>query len=122
MSLKKPLIDLRSDCIGMIIGRGGSNIQRLQTDFNVRVDIDKGSGTVTVSGNSESDVQSALNNIKDTMDRAESRSSGGGGGGRGYGGGDGGGYRDRGSSYKSRYNEPRENNDSYGRGGGGGNY
>lgn len=34
----KETIDLRSDCIGMIIGRGGSNIQRLQTDYNVRVD------------------------------------------------------------------------------------
>ncbi|XP_065372521.1 probable ATP-dependent RNA helicase DDX43 [Calliphora vicina] len=117
----KETIDLRSDCIGMIIGRGGSNIQRLQTDYNVRVDLDKGSGTATVSGNSEGDVQSALNSIKDQMEKSENR---GGGGGRGNGGTNGGGYRDRGNSYQSRYNEPSENSDSYGRGGsgGGGNY
>lgn len=121
----KETLDVRSDCIGMIIGRGGSNIQRLQTDYNVRVDLDKGSGTVTVSGDNDGDVQSALGSIRDQMDRSENR-GGGGGGNRGYGGGSGGGgyggggsggggyggggggYRDRGNSYNNS-----------GRGGGG---
>ncbi|KAI8130502.1 putative ATP-dependent RNA helicase DDX43 [Lucilia cuprina] len=112
----KESIEVRNDCIGMIIGRGGSNIQRLQTDFNVRVDLDKGRGTVTVSGNNDGDVQSALCNIKEQMEKSDNRGGGSGGGSRSYGGNSGGDSygRDRGSSsYKS---------DSYGRGGGGGSY
>lgn len=133
----KDTVDVRSDCIGMIIGKAGSNIQRIQTDFDVRVNLDRDSGTVTVQGNQESDVQSAIDHIKGQMEKSDNRSGGGGRGGRsgGYsGGGGGGGYSggggggnynsgsDRGSSYNSRFgtDQPREKNDFYSGGGGGG--
>lgn len=66
-------IDLRMDSVGRIIGRGGSNIQRMETDFNVRVELDKNRGTVTVSGNKDSDVKEAIEQIKNKMSDSDIR-------------------------------------------------
>lgn len=76
-------VDIRSDCVGMIIGRGGSNIQRIQTDYNVRVDLDKNKNLVTISGNSERNIKDAVSYIHDQMNSAGG-SSAGGSGSRGY--------------------------------------
>ncbi|XP_036324102.1 probable ATP-dependent RNA helicase DDX43 [Rhagoletis pomonella] len=72
-------INVPSDCVGLVIGRAGSNIQRVQNDFNVRVDLDKRSGTATISGNSEQDVQDAYNYIKDQLESNNNKRGGGGG-------------------------------------------
>lgn len=71
-------IDLRTGSIGRIIGRGGSNIQKLESDFNVRVELDKVRGTVTVSGNNNADVENAMVRIKDQMQDSDTRGGGGG--------------------------------------------
>ncbi|TMW50093.1 hypothetical protein DOY81_004838 [Sarcophaga bullata] len=67
----KDTIEIRSDCIGLIIGKGGSNIQRLQSEFSVLVDVDKVGGNVTVWGNRKRDIEKAFDKIKDQMMNAE---------------------------------------------------
>ncbi|XP_067618674.1 probable ATP-dependent RNA helicase DDX43 [Eurosta solidaginis] len=57
-------IEVPSDLVGMLIGRGGANIQRIQNDYNVRVDLDKESGTATINGNTEQNVKDAYNDIE----------------------------------------------------------
>ncbi|XP_073817416.1 probable ATP-dependent RNA helicase DDX43 [Musca autumnalis] len=95
--------DVRQDAVGRIIGRGGSNIQKLESDYSVRVELDKNRGTVTVSGNSESDVKDAMKEIKNKMSDSDGRDRE-----RG---------RDR-DNYSSRkndgYDSSRRNNDFYG--------
>ncbi|KAM7360860.1 putative ATP-dependent RNA helicase DDX43 [Cochliomyia hominivorax] len=111
-------IEVRNDCIGMIIGRGGSNIQRLQKNYDVHVDLDKGRGTVKVSGNNKSDVESAVDSIKDQIEKSDNRGAGGGGT-RGYGA-----KLERDNSNYNR-NESNSKSDFYGTSdgrGGGGNY
>uniref|UniRef100_A0A1A9Z2J9 K Homology domain-containing protein n=1 Tax=Glossina pallidipes TaxID=7398 RepID=A0A1A9Z2J9_GLOPL len=44
----KESLYVRPESIGRIVGRAGSTIQRLQLDFNVRIDADKSRGKVTV--------------------------------------------------------------------------
>ncbi|XP_005185716.2 probable ATP-dependent RNA helicase DDX43 [Musca domestica] len=66
-------IDMPQSSVGRIIGRGGSNIQKLESDFSVRVELDKNRGTVTVSGNSERDVKDAIREIKNKMSDADGR-------------------------------------------------
>uniref|UniRef100_A0A1A9WNX9 K Homology domain-containing protein n=1 Tax=Glossina brevipalpis TaxID=37001 RepID=A0A1A9WNX9_9MUSC len=87
----KASLDLRTECIGRIIGRAGSNIQGLQTEFNVRIDLDKSNGTVTVQGNDNNNVNDAIERIKQQMDECNDgprQYNGGGSGGGGGGGGD----------------------------------
>lgn len=72
----KDTIDIRSDCIGLIIGKAGSNIQRLQSEHSVRVDLNKIDGNVTVWGNSKRDIQRAVDKIQDQMMNAEGGRSG----------------------------------------------
>ena len=103
----KDTIDIRSDCIGLIIGKGGSNIQRLQSEFSVRVELDKVGGNITVWGNSKRDIMKTFDKIKDQMMNAD--------GGRG-------GRSDR-NSTNSRYNNgndfysgtSKDNDDFYSR-------
>ncbi|XP_055837211.1 probable ATP-dependent RNA helicase DDX43 [Episyrphus balteatus] len=80
-------ISINSGDIGAIIGRAGANIKRIQSDFSVRVNVDRNSNTCTVSGDSQSSVDDAVKFINKQLD-GPSESSGGGGG-----GGGGGGYR-----------------------------
>lgn len=61
-------MDIRSDCIGKIIGRGGANIQRIQSDYNVRLDLDKSRSVIKVSSNSESSIREAMQHITEQMD------------------------------------------------------
>uniref|UniRef100_A0A1A9WHC7 K Homology domain-containing protein n=1 Tax=Glossina brevipalpis TaxID=37001 RepID=A0A1A9WHC7_9MUSC len=49
----KESLYVRPESFGRIIGRAGSTIQGLQSDFNVRVDIDKSRGMVTVVGDNK---------------------------------------------------------------------
>lgn len=79
-------INIPSDCIGLIIGRSGANIKRVQNDFHVRVDLDKISGVATISGNNEQDVNEAYKYIENQLDSGRRDSYGGsrnGGGGSG---------------------------------------
>lgn len=119
-------LNISSDMIGRIIGRGGSNITRIQQDFSVRVDVDKGRRTVTVSGSEKGNVTNALDEI-----RRQIQSDGGGYGqaseggtrGRSYGqsdygrSGDGksGRYEDR-NSDRSNGKRERSSHNSYGAG------
>ncbi|XP_017849519.1 probable ATP-dependent RNA helicase DDX43 [Drosophila busckii] len=57
-------IQIGSDMIGRIIGRGGANITRLQNDYNVRINLDKANLLVEVSGSSKMNVTDAVNQIK----------------------------------------------------------
>lgn len=110
----KQTIDLRSDCIGMIIGRGGTNIQRLKNDYRVRVNLDKERCTVTVSGSNEEDVRSAIKSIEDQIEKSDNRAAGGGRrGNRGEGN-----YRGRENSHNPQYAERNDKTEFYGEGGG----
>ena len=72
----KDTIDIRSDCIGLIIGKGGSNIQQLQSEFSVHIGMDKISGKITVLGKSKRDIERALDKIRDQMMSANGGRSG----------------------------------------------
>ncbi|XP_055919226.1 probable ATP-dependent RNA helicase DDX43 [Eupeodes corollae] len=77
-------ISISSNDIGAIIGRAGANIKRIQSDFSVRVNIDRNSNTATVSGDSQTSVDDAVKFINKQIDSApESSGRGGGGGGSG---------------------------------------
>ncbi|KAL7727709.1 hypothetical protein ACLKA6_008047 [Drosophila palustris] len=69
-------MDITENMVGRIIGRGGSNITRIQNDFLVRIDLSKSELTVKVSGNSKSNVRDALSELE------KQTSNEGGGGGR----------------------------------------
>ncbi|XP_022208592.2 LOW QUALITY PROTEIN: ATP-dependent RNA helicase dbp2 [Drosophila obscura] len=132
------VINIGADMIGRIIGRAGSNVTRIQTDFDVRVNVDKGDLTVKILGNIQRNVSDAANYIRNQIssdsgnrdrDRGshgrgdEGTSSYGGGGGSSYGGGGGSSYgAGGGSSYGagggSSYGAGGSS--SYGAGGGGG--
>lgn len=66
-------ISLPADCIGRIIGRKGSNIQRLESDFTVRVEIDNNECTARVSGDSQSQVDDAVLAIREQIESAGNR-------------------------------------------------
>lgn len=57
-------INIPHDCVGLIIGRGGSNIQRIQNNYNVRIDLDKRTGSASIGGQNEADVKDAYNYIE----------------------------------------------------------
>lgn len=57
-------MDIAENMVGRIIGRGGSNITRIQNDFNVRVELSKAELTVKISGNSESSVRDARSHLE----------------------------------------------------------
>ncbi|SPP88163.1 ATP-dependent RNA helicase DBP2 [Drosophila guanche] len=119
------VINIGADMIGRIIGRAGSNVTRIQTDFNVRVNVDKSDLTVKILGNIQRNVSDAANYIRNQIssdsgnrDRGSHgrgdgvASSYGGGGGASHGGGGGSSYgAGGGSSYGAR------GSSSYGAGG-----
>lgn len=113
-------MQIASNQVGRIIGRGGSRIRELQDDSGCRININKEAGgdgmtTVELSG-SEECQQRAKQLIEQVCEEQSYGGGGGGGGGRRDdrgGGRDGGGYgggRDGGS----------RGGDRYGGGGGGG--
>jgi len=57
-------MDISENMVGRIIGRGGSNITRIQNDFNVRVELSKSELTVKISGDSESSVRDARSHLE----------------------------------------------------------
>ncbi|KAI9580505.1 hypothetical protein GQX74_012586 [Glossina fuscipes] len=90
----KESLDLRTECIGRIIGRGGSNIQGLQTEFDVQIDLDKSQGIATVLGNDSDSVNGAVERIKQQMNECND-------GQRQYNGG----TRNRNQFHNDRYNQ-----------------
>jgi len=122
-------MQIASNQVGRIIGRGGSRIRELQDDSGCRININKeagGDGMTTVELSGSEECQQRAKQLIEQVCEEQSYGGGGGGGGRRddrgggggyggdrggdrYGGGGGGGYRggDRGG-------------DRYGGGGGGG--
>ncbi|EDW67467.1 probable ATP-dependent RNA helicase DDX43 [Drosophila virilis] len=78
-------LKISTDMVGRVIGRGGSNITRIQNEFTVRINVDKIDLLVKVSGNFQLNVSDAVNEIRKQI-------SGKGGGGAGYGRSNDGGY------------------------------
>jgi len=105
-------IDVPNNCVGRIIGRGGSRIRELQDDSGARINIKKDEATsdstpVELCGSEDCQYR-AKELIEGILQEQQSgggygggRSGGGGGYGGGYGGGrsGGGGYGDRSSGY-----------------------
>lgn len=85
-------ISISTDMVGRIIGRGGSNITRIQNEYNVRIKVDKVELIVKVSGEKQTNVSSASNQLRKQVESEPSErpsrfddnrsSSYGGGGGR----------------------------------------
>ncbi|XP_001358660.5 ATP-dependent RNA helicase dbp2 [Drosophila pseudoobscura] len=125
------VINIGADMVGRIIGRAGSNVTRIQNDFNVRVHVDKAGLTVKILGHIQTNVNDAVEYIRNQISRdsgnrdrdrghvrggaVASNYGGGGGGGSNYGGGGGSSFgAGGGSSYGAR------GGSSYGGGGGSG--
>lgn len=68
-------INVPRDCVGLIIGRGGSNIQRIQNNYNVRIDLDKRTGSASISGQNEQDVKDAFNYIENQLNSSSRNNS-----------------------------------------------
>ncbi|XP_030370077.1 probable ATP-dependent RNA helicase DDX43 isoform X2 [Scaptodrosophila lebanonensis] len=97
-------IKISTSMVGRVIGRAGSNVTRLQNDFNVRINIDKANLEVKVLGNSKLNVSDAANEIRQQIsedNRQSTGSVGGGFSGKSYGrsGGEGGQRYNSGSNY-----------------------
>lgn len=111
-------LKISTDMVGRVIGRGGSNITRIQNDFTVRVNVDKVRLLVRVSGSVKVNVNNAIDEI-----RKQIHSDGGGyshpaeSGGNGYGRSSAGGYAryENGSSTRSN-GGGRSSQNSYGGG------
>jgi len=97
--------------VGMVIGRGGEHIKRLQSDTGCKIRIAQDSDgsterTCTLTG-SQYSIDEAKRMLDDVVQRGLSREQNGGGGGGGgyqprqqqYGGGGGGGYNNGGGQY-----------------------
>lgn len=68
-------INIPHDCVGLIIGRGGSNIQRIQNNYNVRVDLDKRTGSASIGGQNEEDVKDAYSYIERQLNSSSRNNS-----------------------------------------------
>lgn len=55
---------ISTDMVGRIIGRGGSNISRIQNEFNVRIKVDKVELIVRVSGDQKTNVSDATDQLR----------------------------------------------------------
>jgi len=122
-------MQIASNQVGRIIGRGGSRIRELQDDSGCRININKeagGDGMTTVELSGSEECQQRAKQLIEQV--CEEQSSGGGGG---YGGGGGGGGRrdDRGGGGGygggrdgggGGYGGGSRGGDRYGGGGGGG--
>ncbi|KAH8417757.1 hypothetical protein KR222_005325 [Zaprionus bogoriensis] len=60
----KETIGISAEMIGRIIGRGGSNISRIQSEYNVRIKVDKVELIVKVSGEQQLDVSNASKQLR----------------------------------------------------------
>ena len=68
---------IQGNQVGAIIGKGGSNIKNYEAKFNVKVNVDKSSNEVTISGDSPDDVSNAVNCIQsDLRNRSDNRRDG----------------------------------------------
>ncbi|XP_068156584.1 probable ATP-dependent RNA helicase DDX43 [Drosophila tropicalis] len=63
-------ISIASNMVGRVIGRAGSNVARLQNDFNVRVNVDRENLMVKVSGERSRDVADAADHIRKQISEA----------------------------------------------------
>ncbi|CAD7085145.1 unnamed protein product [Hermetia illucens] len=80
-------MEIQSNDVGKIIGRGGSNIKEVESKFSVHINVNKSTGygtgsSVSVAGDDRQDVDDAIQHMKDQLDGA--RNGRGGGGGDGY--------------------------------------
>lgn len=91
-------ISISTDMVGRIIGRGGSNISRIQNEFNVRIKVDKVELIVRVSGEQKTNVSDATNQLRKQVESEPGERER-----KSYGGGDG----------RSRFDDNRSS--SYGR-------
>ncbi|KAH8359850.1 hypothetical protein KR093_009100 [Drosophila rubida] len=57
-------LDITNDVVGRIIGRNGSNITRIQNEFEVRVQVLKTELKVEISGHSKSNVENAMQHLR----------------------------------------------------------
>lgn len=105
----KETIDVRDEHIGMIIGKSGSNIQRLENNYNVRVDLNKKNHQVTVYGKCENDVKRALEDVRIHINKYGTR-SGSDGSRREFGDNS---YRNGGNARKDCYTNTGEKSDLY---------
>lgn len=64
--------EIEGNQIGAFIGKGGSNIRNYESKFDVKLNLDKSSNTVTVSGD-PSNVSEACDFIKQDLSNLQSR-------------------------------------------------
>lgn len=64
-------IPISASDIGAVIGRSGANIKSIQSEFSVRVNIDRNSNVVTVSGDKQSSVDDAIKLINKQLGGSE---------------------------------------------------
>ncbi|KAH8247231.1 hypothetical protein KR038_000582 [Drosophila bunnanda] len=57
-------MSIPSNMVGKVIGRGGSTINRIRDDFNVRVHVNKSEQIVKISGNAEEVVSKAMDYVR----------------------------------------------------------
>ncbi|KAH8280836.1 hypothetical protein KR054_000673 [Drosophila jambulina] len=57
-------LSIPTNIMGKVIGKGGSTINRIQDDYNVRVDLDKSEELVKISGNNQKDVSDAIDYVR----------------------------------------------------------
>jgi len=91
-------MEVPSNQVGRIIGKGGSRIRELQDQSGCRINIDKNSrgDTTTVELTGDPEVQQRAKQMIEEVCQESSYGGGRGGGGGGYGGGRDGGYGGRG--------------------------
>lgn len=75
-------IEINSNQVGMVIGKGGTNIRNIESKYSVNVKVDKNSGgydmsSVSVYGDSKTDVDDAVTHIRDQLENSQQRSFGG---------------------------------------------
>ncbi|XP_060651017.1 probable ATP-dependent RNA helicase DDX43 [Drosophila nasuta] len=79
-------LDISEDMVGRVIGRSGSNITRIQNEFEVRIQVFKTELKVEISGNSKNNVADAMHHLRKQLhdngnrgrsDRDYNRSGGG---------------------------------------------
>lgn len=107
-------LSIASEMVGKVIGRGGSNISRIQNDFNVRVKLDKCDLIVKITGSIQSNVIDAINHVRKQVtnsgDRGQDRDNRDHGSNERY---DGGGYdRYKGNSYEFNPTSSESNKDN----------
>ncbi|KAH8312060.1 hypothetical protein KR044_009205, partial [Drosophila immigrans] len=72
-------LDIGEDQVGRVIGRSGSNVTRIQNEFNVRVQILKAELKVLISGDSQTNVEDGVQHLRKQLNdrRDNNRAAGG---------------------------------------------